>query len=100
MYGRLYYKEKLKPLVDKAHDAALAEFNSKPAEGNEGGPPQMPKRVLSWAAVAKEEYARESVNVKRRVQDALEEHIREINLLNEPVLGIMDEDIRLARLDA
>ncbi len=100
MYGRLYYREKLKPLVDAAHDNALMDYNRSLPPGTTGDPSEMPKRVTSWTAVVMEAYAHESEDVKRIVQNALQEHAREIDILNKPPLQSDDGEKKQARLKA
>ncbi len=100
MYGHLYYKNKLKPLVDEAHEAIRMEYKHKLLEGNNGVKLKKPQRVQSWAAVVKAQYALESEDVKKEVRDALKEHAKMIKIANEPLLADDDEDSRMAKLDA
>lgn len=87
MYGHLYYKSKLKPLVDQAYDAICAEHQRKLLEGDNGGKLKQPQRVQSWTTVVKAQYVQESDDVKKEVKDALKEHAKMIKISNEPLLA-------------
>ncbi len=99
MYGHIYYEEKLKPLVDWAHDAACLEHGRK-LNGSGNKKAKEPLRVTSWNAVAKEQFKLESEDVKKRVQDALQEQAKMIQLSKEPMRSGENEDERMVKLQA
>lgn len=69
MYGHMY-NEKLQPLVDIAHEAARQKYKKKNPEGI-----KYPLRMLSWNAIAKQHWAKESDEIKKLVIDAGEERM-------------------------
>jgi hypothetical protein len=72
LYGSMYYEDKLKPQVDRLYEAACLEYEKRCAEGTNTDDSKPPKRVTIWSAVAKEEYGRESDDVKKKVAAAVE----------------------------
>jgi hypothetical protein len=77
MYGTMF-PEKLRPLIDKLHNPALAEYERKRLENQqrvlEGGieePLKIPQRVTAWGIVAREEYEKEPEDVKKQVAAAV-----------------------------
>lgn len=75
MYRHMYYEQKLKPFVDQAHDAAREKFNQRECMAG-GKQAKEPKRVVSWTAVAMEHYEKETLDIKQKVRDAIEEHAK------------------------
>lgn len=99
MYGQMYYQEKLKLLVDKAHNAALIEYKRGLPKENAGKDDKEPKRVSSWGAVAMEQYAQETEEVKQKVQDAVRRQGMSNDALNEPLLQSENDDNRIEKLN-
>lgn len=100
IYGRMYYREKLKPLIDEAFDAARSEYVCEKKKGNIPEGTKKPEQVTFWTAVAMEQFAQESEDVKILVQNATREYAEKIKALNDPLLVPKDEDQRIARLEA
>lgn len=100
IYGRMYYREKLKPLIDEAFDAARSEYVCEKKKGNIPEGTKKPERVTFWTAVAMEQFAQESEDVKILVQNATREYAEKIKALNDPLLVPKDEDQRIAKLEA
>ncbi len=72
LYGSLYYREKLQPLVESAYNAALREHNRKIDEGSVAKDAKNPEWVSIWTAVVMDAYEKESDEIKRRVAEAVE----------------------------
>lgn len=88
----MYYEEKLKPLVDRAHAVARKEAKRVKAEA--------PIRMTSWGVVARAEYAKESEEVKKQVADAVEAEVMKAKLLEDGQLVEEDANIRLLSIEA
>lgn len=71
MYGKLY-AEKLRPLIDEAHAVACAKHGlDSEREGEDQTKPL--ERISFWGPVARDEYQKESDEVKRMVERALKD---------------------------
>ncbi len=75
MYGTLFYMEKLKPLVESAYGAAVREYDRQVQEGSVEEGVTRPEWFPIWTAVVKDEYAKESDEMKRKVAEAVEAQV-------------------------
>lgn len=95
MYGHMHHEEKLKPLVDQAHNAALQEYEQKRTE--QPGL-KVPQYMTFWSAIAQELYAKETADMKKMVAEAVEEEVQQAKILkNGPLLEGDMEKKRLRR---
>lgn len=92
MYGHLYYEDKLKPLVDRAHAVACEEAKRMNIEA--------PIRMTSWGVVARAEYVKESEEVKKQVANAVEAEVIRVKLLEDGQPVEEDADKRLLAIEA
>ncbi len=92
MYGHLYYEDKLKPLVDRAHAVACKEAKRMNIEA--------PIRMTSWGVVARAEYVKESEEVKKQVANAVEAEVIRVKLLEDGQPVEEDADKRLLAIEA
>ncbi len=84
MYGRLY-GGKIKPLVDQAFKTVCRQYELDLAAGMTEN--KKPRRLSSWVAVTRAEYAKESDEVKKIVEKAVEEDAKKANELEESLEG-------------
>ncbi len=98
MYGHMYYEEKLKPLVKQAYEAACLEYNQNYA-GRTDEQQSMKPEVVYWNAIAKEQYEKETAEVKAKVARVVEQ-VNKAKVLKDRALLDGDTEIQKLQRDA
>ncbi len=84
---------------DETYKTARQEYDQNPIKECDGKKSKRPSWVGHWGAIAKELYGKETAEVKNRVVEAVEEQVKNANILKEKLpIDEVDAEKRLAKL--